>query len=262
MKSAYAFSLRGHAGRTSSNPAHKAGQARENIGQNRQRWGQDLGVDYVKKGEMIPMNVESNAQADRVFNHIVVPHDLTVRSNRAVQLAGTMAHPLRSKVALIHVIDLSDWRGKGLIHFMNEVADLARDRWRFLQIAAKRLLPAEVKFDVRILSGDPQDVILTEARKLGADLLIITAHPLTGAGYPFSGGSVEHIPHQAPCPVLFTQVSEEDEASLVEQEMGDFHPHNLNQSREFSRLLSSKQAYRPVYIGYSRLPASPLGVCR
>jgi nucleotide-binding universal stress UspA family protein len=207
------------------------------------------------------MKIESNAQADVVFHQIVVPHDLTARCDRAVQLAGTMAHPLRSEVVLIHVIDPGDRCEKESVPSMSPAVDLARDQWRLLQIAAKRLLPADVKFDVRILSGDPQNVILTEARKLGADLLIITTHPVTGAGYPFGGGKVEPIQDKAPCPVLDIEVSDEDETSLAEQETRKFETHNLKQYCELSRHLSEKHSHRPVYIGYSRLPADPSGVC-
>jgi len=191
----------------------------------------------------------------------VVPHDLSVRSDKALQLAGTMAHPLRSEVVVVNVIDPSQPCEKENIHWMSQTVEVARDRWRFLQIAAKRLLPADVKFDVRVLSGEPHEVILAEARKLGADLLIITTHPHTGAGYPFSGGKIEPIQEKAPCPVLTIQVSEEDEISLAEQEMRKFETHNLAQYCEFSRSLSGNQSQRPVYIGYSRLPADPAGVC-
>jgi nucleotide-binding universal stress UspA family protein len=207
------------------------------------------------------MKIESNVQSDVVFYHIVVPHDLTALCDKAVQLAGTMAHPLRSEVVLIHVIDPGERCEKESIHFMSQAADLARDRREFLEIAAKRLLPADVKFDVRILTGDPQKVILTEARKLGADLLIITTHPLTGAGYPFNGAKVDPIQEKAPCPVLALEVPEEDEISRARQEMRQFETHNLKQYCEFSRVLSGKDSYRPVYIGYSRLPADLSGVC-
>jgi len=207
------------------------------------------------------MNINSRNPPAEVFHRIVVPHDLTTRSDRAVQLAGTMAHPLHSEVILINVIDPSDWHQTSHIYFMNEMAHSIRERWRFLQIAAKRLLPADVKFDIRILFGDPEGSILAEAQKLGADLLIITTHPLTGAGYPFKGGKADHILHKAPCPVLTIQVPQEDELSLVEQEMRKFRPHNFKQYCEASRLLSKSHSYRPIYLGYSRTPTDLLGMC-
>jgi nucleotide-binding universal stress UspA family protein len=208
------------------------------------------------------MNIESNVQSDVVFYRILVPHDLTARSDRALEMAGTMAHPLRSEVVLVHVIDPGDRRQQESIRLMSQAGEVARDQWRFLQIAAKRLLPAGVKSDVRILSGDPQEAILTEARKLGADLLIITTQPLSGAGYPFSGVKIEHIENQAPCPVLTVEVREEDDqASLASQEKRNLETHSLKQYCEISRHLSKKDSHRPVYLGYAHLPASPSGVC-
>jgi nucleotide-binding universal stress UspA family protein len=207
------------------------------------------------------MNIESNVQSDVVFHRIVVPHDLTVRSDKAVEVAGTMAHPLQSQVVLINVIDPSDPHAKGSMYSLSQVGDMARDRWRFLQIAAKRLLPAGVKSDVRILAGNPQNIILSEARKLGADLLIITTHTHAGAGYPFSGWETEHIQRKAPCPVLTIQVSEEDEISLARQEMKKVESHSLKQYCELSRRLSKTSSHRPVYLGYSSLPSNPSGLC-
>lgn len=207
------------------------------------------------------MRTESHVQSSAPFQRIVIPHDLTVRSDKAMQFAGTMAHPLNSEMVVIHVIDPGDQRGNQPIHFMSQVGEMARDRWRFLHNAAKRLLPANVKFDVRILSGDPRDAILAEAKKIGADLLIITTHPVTGAGYPFHGGKAEHIMHQAPCPVLTLQVSDTEELSLAEKETEKFETHNLNQYCEVSRQLARQGSHRPVYLGYSTLPANPAGVC-
>ena len=204
------------------------------------------------------MKTESHIQSASPFQRIVIPHDLTARSDQAMKFAGTVAHPLQSEVILINVIDPRDQRENEHIHFMSQLGDMARDRWNFLQIAAKRLLPAGVRFDVRILSGDPQAAILTEAKKLGADLLIITTHPVTGAGYPFHGGTAEHIMHLAPCHVLTLRVSEEDE---VKKEIKNLETHNLSQYCDLSRKLSRKSAHRPVFLGYSTLPGHLAGVC-
>jgi len=210
----------------------------------------------------IESDVESNAQSDVIFHHIVVPHDLTVRSDRALELAGTMAHPLRSEVILINVIDPANPREEESAHFMSRLGDISRDRWRSLQIRAKRVLPSDVKSDIRIFSGNPYDVILTEVQKLGADLLIITTHPITGAGYPFVGRKTDQIIHQASCPVLTVQVSLDDEKSRAEMEMNKLQTHSLKQYCDVSRQLARKSAHRPVFLGYAHLPASPAGVCQ
>jgi nucleotide-binding universal stress UspA family protein len=207
------------------------------------------------------MKTESHVRPSAPFQRIVIPHDLTVRSDKAMEFAGTVAHPFQSEIVLINVIEPTEQPAHEHLHFISQVGDMARDRWRFLQIAAKRLLPDNVKFDVRILSGDPQDAILAEAKKIGADLLIVTTHPLTGAGYPFHGEKAQDIMHRASCPVLTIQVSEEDEASLAEKEMEKFKTHNLSQYCEVSRELSKTGSHRPVYLGYSTLPANPAGVC-
>ena len=206
-------------------------------------------------------DVESNVRSDVVFHHIVVPHDLTARSDRALEMAGTLANPSRSEIVLINVIDPANPREEEGVHFMNRLGEISRERWRLLQIRAKRVLPSNVKSDVRIFSGNPQDIILDEAQKLGADLLIITTHAITGAGYPFSGGKTDQIVHMASCPVLTVQVSLDDERSRVETEMSQLQTHSLKQYCDVSRQLARKSSHRPVFLGYAHLPASPAGVC-
>ena len=121
---------------------------------------------YGKRGDYA-MSIESNVQSDVVFYNIVVPHDLTARSDKAVQMASSMAHPLRSNILLINVIDPSDWHGLEHADFLSEMMDLARDRSKMLRTVAERLLHADVKFDVCVLFGIAESVILAEARKTG-----------------------------------------------------------------------------------------------
>jgi nucleotide-binding universal stress UspA family protein len=207
------------------------------------------------------MNIETNVQSDVVFRHIVVPHDLTLHADKALQMAGTMAHPQLSRVVLLNVIDPGEVPKDESGDFISEVGELARHRWRLLTFAARRLLPADVKVEVRVLSGNPQDVILEEVQNLGADLLVTTTHPRTGAGYPFHGWSDEHVQSKASCPVLIIPVSEENGASIGMPKLRELETHSLAQYCELSRRLAKESTRRPVFIGYAHLPSSPLGVC-
>jgi nucleotide-binding universal stress UspA family protein len=208
-----------------------------------------------------PVDIESNVQSDVVFRRILVPHDLTTRADHALRLAGTMAHPQLSKLVLVNVIDPNDVPIKDNRDVESQVSELARDRWRYLKIAAKRVLPADVDVAVRILSGSPQHVILAEALEFGADLLILTTHPRTGAGYPFNGWVDEQIQLQAPCPVLTVPVNEESGDSIALQKLRAVETHSLKQYCALSRRLSKEESHRPVFIGYAHLPSSLSGVC-
>jgi nucleotide-binding universal stress UspA family protein len=207
------------------------------------------------------MNIESKIPSDVVFYKIIVPHDLSRRADKAVQMAGTMAHPLHSEVIVMHVIDPTEGFTNEDISSSDQMTDLARDRWRYLQLLAKRVLPADLKVDVRVLSGDPQKIILAETKNVGADLLIITTNPLKGAGYPFLGGETEHIQFKAPCPVLAIPVTDDDEVSLARQASKMVETHSLRQYCEVSRTMAKKTAHRPVYLGYAHVPANPSGLC-
>jgi nucleotide-binding universal stress UspA family protein len=178
-----------------------------------------------------------------------------------VQLAGTIAHPLHSEIVLIHVINTHDEHPDTAADILSNAADLAEDRRNLLRNAAKRFLPANVKFDVRILTGDPLSIALAEAKNLDADLMIITTHPLTATGFPFSRGRARQIVHRALCPVLTIQVPDEQEPPDTVWEASTLRPHNLHQYCEFSRLLSREGIHRPTYTGYSHTSSGLLGGC-
>lgn len=207
------------------------------------------------------MNIESNVKSDVVFRHIIVPHDLTSHADAALHLAATMARPQLSMVVVVNVVDPNEDHENEDIHSVSQVGDLARNRWKLLKFAARRILPPDVKVDVRILSGEPQNALLAEAHEFGADLLIISNHPLTGTGYPFGGCALEQIKSRFPCPVLTVSVSGENGASIGLPKLRELETHSLEQYCALSRRLAKEGTHRPAFIGYSHLPSSPSGVC-
>lgn len=200
------------------------------------------------------MKTAWNVPGKEGLRRIIVPHDLTWRSDRAVQWAGTIADAFHSSVMLIHVIDPDDQRNYGPLW--------ADDRQKILLTVASRLLPADVKSEVRVFIGEPRNVMLIEAKKSEADLLILTVHPFTAAACSQIDDKIaEQIVHQASCPVLTVQVPAENEFTYIEWEARTLQPHNLGQYCEFSRILSKENVYRPAYMGYSRTPTDLLGMC-
>jgi nucleotide-binding universal stress UspA family protein len=58
-------------------------------------------------------------------------------------------------------------------------------------------------------AGDPHELILSAARTLGVDLLVIGAHNKRGFLDGLMGGTAAHILRVAPCPVLMVQPREQ-----------------------------------------------------
>ena len=62
----------------------------------------------------------------------------------------------------------------------------------------------------RVVAGKPEQVIVEEAEKLGADLIIVGSH---GAGYlerSLIGSVSDRVVHHAPCSVLVVKASERE----------------------------------------------------
>lgn len=207
------------------------------------------------------MTTAAQIQSPDIFRRIIVPHDLSTRCHKAVEWAAKIANPHFSEVVLVHVIDPKDRPPSGDALVRGEGGAMARDRWRRLQVIAREFLPAGLKFELHLLSGQPQEVIMNMVQASGGDLLIVTHHPTLGAGYPFHDNDIEKVANLAPCPVLAIPVSVEEEATLADREMNKVQTHNLSQYCDFSRFLARKNPDRPVFIGYSVLPPGPKGVC-
>jgi hypothetical protein len=54
----------------------------------------------------------------------------------------------------------------------------------------------------------------------------------------------------------------ENRFQITEPKPETLQPHNLVQYCDFSQRLSEQALDRPVFIGYSVVPHSPMGVCR
>ena len=67
-------------------------------------------------------------------------------------------------------------------------------------------------------------------------------------------------PHQPP--IIEDDLLTSEAWVSVEAELEDLRPHGLDQYCECCRRLARMRGRRPIYIGYSILPLSPLGACQ
>jgi nucleotide-binding universal stress UspA family protein len=144
---------------------------------------------------------------------ILVPIDGSRTSNRGLAEAIKMARSQKARLCLLHVVDeravaLSPEAGgvylDRLLNVMREsgkkilasAADSARQRG----VKASTVLVENVTRTVA-------DIVVAQARKFGADLIVIGTHGRRGVSRLVMGSDAENVVRTAPVPVLLVRAS-------------------------------------------------------
>lgn len=140
---------------------------------------------------------------------ILVPVDFSAGSLEALRYATGLSGLCRADLLALHVVQLNiggEELGIPRMKFLNEMADRARTQLRQWLAA---LLPGGPHVRIVIAEGRPAEEIVTQARELGVDLVVLFAHR--------HGGLLRLLPHtaprvirHAPCPVLVISVHDSE----------------------------------------------------
>ena len=139
------------------------------------------------------------------FRYILAPLDFSSKCERTLQAVQQLATPGETRVCLMHVVEggphAEDDR---LIAFYKGLEESARRK-----IAAISVPLRELGLEVTecVATGRPARLIIDEAQRSGADLLVLSSHPL--------GDGVQDVQHWATvsyqaaifcrCPVLLVK---------------------------------------------------------
>jgi universal stress protein A len=133
-----------------------------------------------------------------MFQHILVPTDLTDASRRALDLALALASPDGARVTLLHVIErIPNLDDRELRTFYDQ---LERDaRMRLHQLCGSAHHPGNVEIVQTLLFGRRADEIVRTADESDCDLVILQH---TVANTPLLGSISYRVSVLAPCSVL------------------------------------------------------------
>jgi len=141
--------------------------------------------------------------------NILVPTDFSEASDRALNQALDIAEQFHSRIYLLHVIiplpTISDMEFHPVID-QQELSESYLDEQEQLAGLVKQLVDVGVNATALIRQGDPVKSILSEARRLDAELIVVGSH---GHGLLFDAlvGSVSGgILRQTTLPVLIVPV--------------------------------------------------------
>jgi len=143
-----------------------------------------------------------------MYSRILVAVDGSATSNRALQEAIKLATEQHSSLRLVHVVDLT-------LAYSDAAAPYALEYQKALEAEGQKLVAdcstivrnAGVKFDAASIAIDAlgrhiYDAIEEEAKRWGADLIVIGTHGRRGVRRLFLGSVAEGLARVSSKPVL------------------------------------------------------------
>ena len=140
-----------------------------------------------------------------MYHSLLVPLDGSPFAEQAIAVALTIAEAAHAKVTLVRAWDPANYRETSELTppFLDPAA---RDRLlaiEYLDGLAARLRPAtSVTIDVTVVAGPAAQAITECLTQIGADLVVMTTHGLTGVSRAWIGSVADALVRVAPVPVL------------------------------------------------------------
>lgn len=109
-----------------------------------------------------------------MFDHIVVPLDLSQRNKRALATARALAERLGARVTLLHVVQKLARVPVGEMRaFYRRLTAMSE---RQLNRAAQEFAEAGIRVRIEVCTGDPAGEIVRRTRGGRADLIVMASH--------------------------------------------------------------------------------------
>lgn len=150
-----------------------------------------------------------------MYTHILVPVDGSPTSDRGLEEAVKLARLTGARMRLVHVVDdLTYAVGMESLGAMNaDLMSLARETGEaLLKAGQERVEASAVLVDTALVdsfNGRVCDLVIEEATKWPADLIVLGTHGRRGLGRVVLGSDAEQILRLATVPVLLVRAGEE-----------------------------------------------------
>ena len=154
------------------------------------------------------------------IKRILAPTDLSELSQVGVRYALNLAKAVGAEVTLYHVVSYEEllWYGEKIATAATfGPSDSILEKYQtaltqFLKANFSDLVPS-VKVHEKVELGAPDGNIVEEAKKEGADLIVISTHGRSGLPHMLLGSVTEKVVRHAPCPVLSIRPEREQRAA-------------------------------------------------
>src|SRR5512139_59170 len=142
-----------------------------------------------------------------IAKRILVPVDFLAPLRQALDYAIELGRGSATELVVLHVVEPTYYPGAADISGMGydaawlsaELERLARQQ---LAVLAAELRKRRVRARTLMLLGNAHQVIAETAKKVRADLIVMSTHGRSGLSHVLIGSVAERVVRIAPCPVL------------------------------------------------------------
>jgi len=136
--------------------------------------------------------------------NILVPTDLSLHAEAALDYACELASKLGATVHLVNVIGIPALGVPelGMAVTSAMIESMISDNQKALEALAARKRGTATIGQLLLKTGDARDAIDHAAAELGADLIVMGTHGRRGVSRALLGSVAETVVRTAPCPVL------------------------------------------------------------
>lgn len=137
----------------------------------------------------------------QLFRRILCPIDFSEHSLAALAVALKVAQQNDARLYLLNVASPPAAAGFAPTR-MEPYPFLDKDRQEQLAKIGHERIPASVRYETLVISGDPAEQVLSTARGLEADLIVIGTHGRKGISRLVLGSVAERVVRESTTPVL------------------------------------------------------------
>ena len=138
----------------------------------------------------------------RLFRKVLCPIDFSEHSMAALDVALKMVQQNDAALYLLNVAPLPAGAAGFQPVPMEPYPYVEKDRREQLEKLARERIPAAVRYETLVISGDPAEQVLETARGLDADLIVMGTHGRRGLSHLVLGSVAERVVRESPIPVL------------------------------------------------------------
>ena len=139
------------------------------------------------------------------LHRILVPIDFSKNAHRALHHAIGLAIQFGARITLLHVVEPAIYPAEVAIIVTNHKQILGNSRKLLVKLEQKRI-PDKSRGRTLVRVGRPDFEIAEVARKMKADLIVLTTHGYSGFKRILLGSTAEWVVRHAPCPVLTVRI--------------------------------------------------------
>jgi nucleotide-binding universal stress UspA family protein len=140
------------------------------------------------------------------FKRLLVPTDFSPASTAALRYATKLADPKATEVIVVFVVEPIVYAPAGYAYAVADLGAVLEEQQRGgrmqLQRVGRQWRARLPKLRTVLMTGSPATSIVSAAKKVKADAIVIATHGRTGLKHVLLGSVAERVVRMAQCPVI------------------------------------------------------------